>query len=103
MPVATWSCEPRIAREHRVIGAVGHLVAVEAVLERDGEVRRKLVVVLIEGNPLLEMRAGLMRGWIRAHLLVADQPAVVAVLTLAVGGAPAGRKKAFLVLSVVDK
>ena len=74
-----------LSRQHRVIGAVGHLVAVEAVLERDRQVLRKLVVVLIKGNPLLEMRAGIVRGRIRAHFLVADQASAVAPLALVVG------------------
>ena len=69
-----------LSRQHRVIRAVGHLVAVEAVLECDGEVLGKLEEVLIESNPLLEVCAGVVRRRIRAHFLVADQSPPVALL-----------------------
>ena len=40
--------------EHRVGRAVRHFVAVKAVLERNREVRRELVEVLVKGDPLIE-------------------------------------------------
>ena len=47
-----------MVREHRVDRAVRHLVAVEAVGESHRDVRRKLVEILVERDPLVEVRAG---------------------------------------------
>ena len=69
----------RLTREHRVNRAVRHLVAVEAVVERDGDVRGKLIEVLVEGDPLVEIGSHGIRRRVRRDPFVADQSPAIAL------------------------
>ena len=69
----------RPARSCHVHGAVGHLVAVEPVLDVDREVRGELVEVLVELDPRVEVRPRVGGRRVRRDPLEPEQATAVTV------------------------